>query len=256
MGQTRKVPAMRRKTALATALSAVLSAVLGLALPSGALAQQGEEASPQPVVVELFTSQGCSSCPPADALLKQLAQRPGVIALALHVDYWDYIGWKDFFASPSNTNRQKGYAQVNGRKMIYTPQMIVMGQQDIPGSDVMGLSEAISAYQARPRPVALELQRQGGRLTVTVAPRGALPEGPIAIQLVRYTALETVEITRGELAGHQIDYANIVNDFQQVAIWDGQRASAFTVDYDGAQPAAILVQLGPFGAVLAAAQVE
>jgi hypothetical protein len=247
---------MRRKPPLVTALSVALSSVLCLALPNGGLAQQAADRASQPVVVELFTSQGCSSCPPADAVLKNLAQRPDVIALALHVDYWDYIGWKDFFASPSNTDRQKGYAQVNGRRMIYTPQMIVMGQQDVSGNDVMGLAEAISAYQARPRPVALALQRQGGRLTVTVAPQGALPQAPIAIQLVRYTALETVDITRGELAGRQIDYANIVNDFQQVAIWDGQQTTAYTVDYDGAQPAAILVQQGPFGPVLAAAQVE
>ena len=240
-----------------SAFTTALAAAFYLALPSGgALAQQVNQAQPQPVVVELFTSQGCSSCPPADALLKQLAQRPEVIALALHVDYWDYIGWRDFFASPANTNRQKGYAQVGGRRMIYTPQMIVMGQQDVSGSDAMGLADAISAYQARPRPVALELQRQAGRLTVSVAPRGTLPDGPVVIQIVRYTALETVDITRGELAGHQIDYANIVNDFQQVAIWDGQQADVFTVEYDGTQPAAVLVQQGPFGAVLAAAQVE
>ncbi len=220
------------------------------------MAQQVDTAQPQPVVVELFTSQGCSSCPPADALLKQLAQRSDVIALALHVDYWDYIGWKDSFASPAHTNRQKGYAQVGGRKMIYTPQMIVMGQQDVSGVDAMGLADAISAYQALPRPVVLDVQRQDGRLTLSVSPQKSLPDGPVLIQIVRYTHSETVDITRGELAGHRIGYANIVNDIQQVAIWDGREAADYTVEYDGMQPAAIVVQQGPFGAVLAAARLQ
>lgn len=239
---------MRSITALATALY--------LSLAGGAVAQQVDMAQPQPVVVELFTSQGCSSCPPADALLKQLAQRPDVIALALHVDYWDYIGWKDIFASPAHTNRQKGYAQVGGRKMIYTPQMIVMGQQDVSGVDAMGLAEAISSFQALPRPVSLGVQRQGGRLTVSVSPEKILQDTPIMIQILRYTRSESVDITRGELAGHRIDYANIVNDIRQVAVWDGQQAAAFTVEYDGTQPAAILVQQGPFGAVLAAVRLQ
>ncbi|MEP4038474.1 DUF1223 domain-containing protein [Pseudophaeobacter sp.] len=239
---------MRSITALATALY--------LALAGGAVAQQVDTAQPQPVVVELFTSQGCSSCPPADALLKQLAQRSDVIALALHVDYWDYIGWKDSFASPAHTNRQKGYAQVGGRKMIYTPQMIVMGQQDVSGVDAMGLADAISAYQALPRPVVLDVQRQDGRLTLSVSPQKSLPDGPVLIQIVRYTHSETVDITRGELAGHRIGYANIVNDIQQVAIWDGREVADYTVEFDGTQPAAIVVQQGPFGAVLAAARLQ
>ncbi len=239
---------MRSITALATAMF--------FAFSGGAVAQQADTVLSQPVVVELFTSQGCSSCPPADALLKQLAQRPDVIALALHVDYWDYIGWKDIFASPAYTNRQKGYAQAGGRKMIYTPQMIVMGHQDVSGVDGMGLSDAIAAHQAQPRPVAISLERAEGRLTVSLSPKEELPLVPIAVQVVRYSPMETVKITRGELAGHQIDYANIVTDIQRVAIWDGQQPAAFSVDYTGAQPAAVLIQQGPFGAVIAAAHVR
>src|SRR6056297_1329329 len=81
-----------------------------------------------PVVVELFTSQGCSSCPPADAMLGELAERDDVIPLALHVDYWDYIGWADIFADPAYTRRQKGYAHATGQRMVYTPQMVIDGQ--------------------------------------------------------------------------------------------------------------------------------
>jgi hypothetical protein len=239
---------MRSITALATAFV--------IALVGGAGAPQAETVQTQPVVVELFTSQGCSSCPPADALLKQIAQRPDVIALALHVDYWDYIGWKDIFASPAYTNRQKGYAQVGGRKMIYTPQMIVMGEQDVSGVDAMGLSEAIAAYQIRSHPVAIELQRHGAQLTISLAPQIDLPLEPIAVQIVRYSPMETVDITRGELAGHRIDYANTVTDIQRIAIWDGQQPAAFSVDHVSGQPAAVLIQQGPFGPVLAAAHVK
>ncbi|OIQ42592.1 MAG: DUF1223 domain-containing protein [Roseobacter sp. MedPE-SW] len=219
------------------------------------LAEQTSDTLSKPVVVELFTSQGCSSCPPADALLKQMAQRPDVIALALHVDYWDYIGWKDIFASPSNTNRQKGYAQVGGRKMIYTPQMIVMGQQDVSGSDAMGLAKAISDFQSVPNPVALEVQRGNGRLMVSVAPLVALPEAPVLIQMLGYTPLDTVNITRGELAGHEIEYSNIVKDLRELAIWDGQQSAVFETDFDETQPAVILVQQAPFGAILAASRI-
>lgn len=233
---------------------AALATVLCLSLSGGALAQQ--EQTSEPVVVELFTSQGCSSCPPADALLKQLAPRSDVIALALHVDYWDYIGWKDIFASPVNTNRQKGYAHTAGRRMIYTPQMIVMGQHDISGSDAMGISKAIATSQSEPRPVALDVQERDGQITISVSPRVALPEGPIIVQLLRYTPAQTVDITRGELAGHRMEYANIVNDLQQVAVWDGQQDGAFSLSYDGDSPAAVVVQQAPFGAILAAARVE
>lgn len=213
---------------------------------------QAEENVAEPVVVELFTSQGCSSCPPADALLKQLAQRSEVLALALHVDYWDYIGWKDSFASPAYTNRQKGYAQVGGRRMIYTPQMIVMGHQDVLGADGMAVAEAIAEHQQSPRPVALEVQRNGGRVTLTLVPRVELGNDPITIQIARYVPAQSVEITRGELAGHHLEYTNIVSDLQQVGLWDGQESLEMTIEYPGDLPGAVLVQKGPFGPVLAA----
>ena len=100
-------------------------------------------ADDMPVVVELFTSQGCSSCPPADALLHELSKRDDVIPLALHVDYWDYIGWKDSFAQPAFTARQRGYAQASGRRAIYTPQMIIGGQFDVVGNRPMDVAAII-----------------------------------------------------------------------------------------------------------------
>lgn len=246
-GLKQKDPDMRIFTALA--------ATLCLSLPGVTLAQHLEGTAPEPVVVELFTSQGCSSCPPADALLKQLAERRDVLALALHVDYWDYIGWKDSFARPDFSRRQKGYAHRAGRKMIYTPQMIVMGDNDVSGADTMGIAEAIQAHQTTQRPVALDLQRTGSRLTVSLVPRIVLPDRPVSILIARYSPLETVDITRGELAGHRIAYVNVVDDLRQIEIWDGQQAISVTVDFDGAQPGAVLVQQGPFGPVLAAARI-
>ncbi|CUH89395.1 putative secreted protein [Phaeobacter sp. CECT 5382] len=233
-----------------------LAASLCLLTPGTGQAQQKVGAVNEPVVVELFTSQGCSSCPPADALLKQLAQRQDVLALAFHVDYWDYIGWKDIFASPAHTRRQKGYAHVGGRKMIYTPQMIVMGHQDVSGADAMGVADALSRHQSAPRPVALEVSRSGQRVTIALTPRVDLPDIPVTMQIVRYTPSQTVDITRGELAGHQLEYANIVDDLQQVGVWDGQEATEITIEIQGDQPAAFLVQQGPYGPVLAAARIE
>ena len=121
-------------------------------------------AQTSPVVVELFTSQGCSSCPPADAMLHKLAERDDVIALALHVDYWDYIGWKDEFAVPAYTKRQRGYARTNGRRMIYTPQMVINGQDDVIGAKPMDVSDLIQKHHEVADKVALEIEiRFGGK---------------------------------------------------------------------------------------------
>ena len=120
-----------------------------------------------PVVVELFTSQGCSSCPPADALLHELAGRDDVIALALHVDYWDYIGWEDAFADPAHTQRQRQYALEAGRRSVYTPQMVINGQTAIVGTKPMALSEAIAHYATKDMGVELALARTDEGLEIS-----------------------------------------------------------------------------------------
>ncbi|MEL6315991.1 MAG: DUF1223 domain-containing protein, partial [Pseudomonadota bacterium] len=127
-------------------------------------------AADTPVVVELFTSQGCSSCPPADALLHELAKRDDVIALALHVDYWDYIGWKDEFAHPDYAKRQRGYAIEAGRRSVYTPQMIINGVTDIVGARPMELSKAIAEHAAAPKALDLTLDRAGDVVTISATP--------------------------------------------------------------------------------------
>lgn len=231
-------------------LLASIATVLGLALPV-----YGQTAA-EPVVVELFTSQGCSYCPPADALLHKLAKRDDVLPLALHVDYWDYIGWKDQFAKPSYTKRQKGYAHVGGRQMIYTPQMMIMGQDDVVGAHAAKVSGAIAKHQDQPRPVSLVLDRRGEELMIQLQPRVQMPEGRLLVQLVRFTPERTVSITRGELAGKTLTYANVVEDWQVAAEWDGAEDLQLSVPLPGSQPAAVLVQEAPYGPIVAAARVD
>lgn len=238
-------------------LLATLATALGLTLPQIGMAEQRAGFGQEPVVVELFTSQGCSSCPPADALLLKLAERSDVLPLALHVDYWDYIGWKDIFASPAHTRRQKGYAHLAGRRMIYTPQMIIMGQQDILGADEAAVEEAIASYQAEQRQVLLQHSQSGNTVQLSLAAQGNLDQDlPVFVQLVRFSERHSVEIARGELAGHRLSYANVVEELKQVGQWDGQGEAQMSFELTGDLPAAILVQEGSYGRILAAARLQ
>ena len=219
-------------------------------LPAFAIAQSN------PVVVELYTSQGCSSCPPADGLMHDLAKRDDVIALALHVDYWDYIGWKDQFASPEHTARQKAYAFEAGRRMIYTPQMIVNGQDDVVGARSMQLAELIMTHSARPLQVDLNVVRSNGVVTVKASPIGGLGSGTLDIHLVRYMPERTVKITRGENAGKTLSYANIVESWQVIGQWNGRAPIEIDANLTDGDPAAILVQHQGPGAIVAALKLD
>lgn len=227
----------------------ILSLALAVcaALPSLAQTRTG-----QPVLVELFTSQGCASCPPADAFLHQLAARDDVIALALHVDYWDYIGWKDVFADPANGRRQRAYADVAGRDMVYTPQIIVNGTDHVVGSRVMDVNDLIRRHHAQPGHVALSLSRQGDELSVEATATGTLPE-PLVVSLARLAPDETVSITHGENAGRKINYANIVRSMSKLADWNPSNPLGLTSTIKGDAPIVVIVQRRGPGAVEAAA---
>ncbi len=229
-----------------------LSALLFAALAFGPSAQAGED----PVVVELFTSQGCSSCPPADALMRSLAAREEVIGLALHVDYWDYIGWKDHFALPGHTDRQQGYARVAGRSMIYTPQMIVAGREDVRGADAAALEKVIAAHRAAPDPVRVRARVAEGRVSVAVEPLERAVEGSVEVILVRYAPLRHSSIKRGENAGRSFDYANVVESWETLGMWDGRSAASFEAAYAGEASGVVLIQHTGPGAIIAAARVE
>lgn len=216
-----------------------------------ALAVQAEP----PVVVELYTSQGCSSCPPADVFMEDLAADPDVIALSLHVDYWDYIGWADSFAKPQFTERQKAYARAAGSRMIYTPQIVVGGMDRVEGSQPEVVAELVRKHRAVAPVVALSVARSGRQLSVTAESAAPLA-GPARVQLVRYRPEQTVTIERGENAGKTVTYRNIVTSWTVLGDWDGAAPFAAEVAVDGPERAAVIVQAAGPGGVLAAARAD
>ena len=223
-----------------------LFAALWIAL-SGAVHAQN-----QPVVIELFTSQGCSSCPPADALMHKLAVRSDVIALSMHVDYWDYIGWKDEFGSPKNTARQKAYAHAGGRRSIYTPQMIIGGVDSVVGTHPMDVADLIAKHSAQGSDITIKIARSGDKVQVAATARRA---GKYDVQLVRFTAKRTTAIKRGENAGKTLTYVNVVSDLQTIGKWDG-RAPLKLAAKTGKGPVAVFIQRSGYGAIEAAARLN
>lgn len=227
----------------------MIGAILSMFLTTAALADD------RPVVVELFTSQGCSSCPPADEFLTELSKRDDVIALALHVDYWDYIGWKDAFADPAYTKRQKAYARVAGSRTVYTPQMVVGGVDHVVGLHPMEVLDHISRHRAAPEVIDLDLARSGAQISIRAEAETRLP-GPVTVQLVRYDDAEVVKIKRGENAGKTMLYSNIVTQWQSLADWDGRKPLDLTVRAPGDAPAVVILQARGHGPIIAAAQLR
>ena len=169
-------------------------------------------------VVELFTSQGCSSCPPADAFLGELARRDDVIALAWHVDYWDYLGWKDTLGAPGNTARQEAYRRALGNMSKYTPQMIINGRHDVIGShrDEAEIAMARSSGSLR---VPVSLSRTDGAIRIRIA-NGATTKANVL--LVCYAPPSTVSVRKGENRGRDITYWNAVTGWQTAGMWHGK----------------------------------
>ncbi|PSL21664.1 DUF1223 domain-containing protein [Shimia abyssi] len=212
------------------------------------------QAQNNPVVIELYTSQGCSSCPPADAYLHQnLAKRDDVIALALHVDYWDYIGWKDEFADPANTARQKQYANAAGHRTVYTPQMIINGQDHVVGAHPDKVEKLISVHKDRATPVTLDVKKAGKMVIIQAQTQ---TPGAMQVHLVQYTPERHVSIKRGENAGKMLTYGNIVNLWETVATWNGQSALSMKAETDGEGPIVVLIQSVKGGPILAAARLD
>jgi hypothetical protein len=176
-------------------------------------------ASPQ-AVVELFTSQGCSSCPPADALLSELARRPEIVALTLPVDYWDYLGWKDTLAHSAFTARQRAYAGARGDRQVYTPQAVVNGGESCVGSNRAKIERLMAVRSELPVPVAAA--ETGDRIAIDVG-AGEPVEGA-AVWLLPVARVRTVPISRGENRGRTATYANVVRGFTRVGIWTGEPA--------------------------------
>lgn len=180
-------------------------------------------AAGDPVVVELFTSQGCATCPPADAMLGELAEREDVIALSLHVDYWDWIGWPDAFAHSAFTARQRAYAEAAHSNVVYTPQFVVGGVDHVEGATPMHLAQVIEAHGDASRDVLRMAMTSKGREAI------ATPvEGGGRIVLVTFRPKAVVEVEGGENAGRVIAYHNVVEGWEVLAEWDGSE-TAFTL---------------------------
>lgn len=209
-----------------------------------------------PVVVELFTSQGCSNCPPVDALLGELAMQNDVIALGLHVDYWDYIGWPDNFAQAAFTARQHGYARAAGSTVVYTPQLVIHGDARLVGNQPMNVFAAIMDQAQRMDPVRVDVTRDGDGYRVDAQLAGSLPEAGMVVQLVSFIAHETVVIGRGENANRSIDYYNIVRSWEVLAEWDGMSGYSATVSPSADYPHVVIVQAAGHGPILGAARLD
>jgi hypothetical protein len=231
-----------------------LTLLAGLFLALGLVTPAPAQAQDRPVVVELFTSQGCSSCPPADAYMHELAARDDVIALALHVDYWDYIGWKDSFAKSEFTARQRAYARVSGKSMVYTPQMVINGSDDVVGNRPRDVADLIARHKGASAEIALTISRSGDRLSIRAEP----PARPVSatVQLVRYMPSARVAIKRGENAGRTFDYANVVTDLRILGEWDMRTPLRLEAPLRGAAPAVVLIQENRHGPIHAVARVK
>lgn len=176
-------------------------------------------------VVELYTSQGCSSCPPADALLKKLSADPSIIALSLPVDYWNYLGWKDTFGSSRNSDRQRNYARARGDGAIYTPQAIVNGEVHVNGASEAEIDQAIKTTSEKVGPQHIPVRFWQERNTLNFALGGEEPghtprEATIWLGVVQTSG--TVDVKEGENEGKQLTYTNIVRELTPIGIWKGQ----------------------------------
>jgi len=199
-------------------------------------------------VIELFTSQGCSSCPPADHLIGQLAKDPSLVAMSLPIDYWDYLGWKDTLATPGHTARQRGYAQVRGDRAVYTPQVVVNGMVHVQGNDKAAIDRAIAQTHQQPGTlsVPVTLAVEGGRVNVTVLASAEARSGEI--WLCPMTKSVPVAITRGENRGQTLTYYNVARRWMKLGDWNGtpRHWSVPVSDLDAEQTSsvAVFVQAG------------
>jgi hypothetical protein len=200
-------------------------------------------------VIELFTSQGCSSCPPADELLGKLAADPSLVAMSLPIDYWDYLGWKDTLAKPGHTARQRGYASARGDRAVYTPQVVVNGAVHVQGSDKAAIERAIgqTRQQAGTLSLPVGLTVEGGRIDVKV-PANADVRAKGDIWLCALTAAVPITIGRGENRGRTITYYNVVRRWMKVGQWNGTARSLSVpvsdLEAEHANSVAVLVQAG------------
>ncbi len=214
-------------------------------------------------VVELFTSQGCSSCPPADELLAEYAARDDVIALSLPVDYWDYLGWKDTLASPEHTQRQRAYADARGDRQVYTPQVVINGVEHAVGSNAAAIDTAIKeTANGLSIPISMTPGTDSTTVTIGASDNPELKKGMIWLAL--YDDPIAVPIDRGENTGRTIVYTNVVRKIRPIAMWMGEEMTVelpmSELVHAGVKHCAVILQTelddGLPGPILGAAAVD
>lgn len=226
--------------------------LMGITVAGAAFAQSAHQPS---TVVELYTSQGCSSCPPADKLLGDLIKDDSVMGLSFAVTYWDYIGWKDIFGSPDNDDRQVEYRSRFNSRYVYTPQMVVGGVAHAVGSDGSAISSLIEKHANHAKSLPLEWAFNGDQLEV-ILPSGS---GNATIWLVDIDRSKDVDIRRGENSGRIITYHNVVRKIRPLGEWTGD-AKTLALDLkemraEGRDGCALILQKDGYGPILAALEV-
>jgi hypothetical protein len=236
------------------ARSAVLLciAVLGAQTIAAQTVSRAEPKAIPKATVELFTSQGCSSCPPADKLIGDLARNPSLVVMSLAVGIWDYLGWKDTLALAGHELRQKAYARTRGDREVYTPQVVVNGVMHVAGSDRAAIERAIEVTSRDDTAMRLPVKMSiaGDKLTVDV-PAGSEAHGPAEVWLCPIVKKIPVTIERGENHGHTITYSNVVRRWVKLGEWTG-KAETYTVSIKDFQNGeidsiAVMVQSGGDG---------
>lgn len=208
-------------------------------------------AEPRPAVVELFTSEGCSSCPPAEAYVGELAQRPDVLALSFHVDYWDDLGWRDRFGVPEATPRQRGYAKVLNLSSVYTPQVVIDGQEDFVGSDRRRIDQSLGHPRAG---IPVKITLRDGVVHIDLAAMAGISASDVLLVAYQHHAISA--IGRGENSGRTLTEYNIVRTVRHLGNYTGEAgeyAAAVESLPKDATHVAVLVQILRQGPVIAAA---
>jgi hypothetical protein len=224
---------------------ASISLVAGLSIATFAVAQAGETRA----LLELFTSQGCSSCPPADKLLGEFSADPSVVALSVPIDYWDYLGWKDTLANPAHSARQRAYAHLRGDRQVYTPQIVINGAAHALGSDHTAIERAIAQTDQKPGvmslPVLLSMGGSGLNVQVDTA---KTDHATGEVWLCPLMKSVPVTIERGENHGRTIIYHNVVRNWVKLGDWTGTKMNwnvpISEIESNDADAAAVMVQEG------------
>lgn len=241
----------RRSVATGAGLLALALGVF--ASPDPGQAQPQAPRSRGPLVVELFTAQGCESCPQANQMLGDLAERDRVIALTFPVDYWDYLGWRDTFAKPEFSARQRAYVGRLRLKEIYTPEVVVNGRLEAPGVDaeeIESLVEGEAARRAAVRRPSIAVGRRGERVSIG---SGSAFREPADVWLVRYDPVRReVRVRNGENQGETVPHLNVVRELTRLGSWSGRpRSYPLTAAASGLRTV-VLVQGAAGGPILAA----